>query len=288
MENICGCKGIRTCLVCEKTKNKTTSSNNISKAEEYQVTYSYCVSCKKGWPGWNTAVITSAHPYHTGNPFPVEDITVVENFITEEEEQLLVKQIDSIKWVTSQSGRRKQDFGPKVNFKKQKVHLGSFRGFPDFTKSLVDRLTQILDDFSPVELCHLEYVPSRGSAIDPHVDDTWLWGERLVTVNLLSDTVLTLIPVLSNERLKGPNQHGNKMDIALRVPLTRRSLFVLAGPLRHSWTHQILRDDVTSRRLAMTFRELSLEFTPGGQFEKHGQEMLYVAKHFVSFASHSN
>ncbi|XP_013793452.1 alpha-ketoglutarate-dependent dioxygenase alkB homolog 4-like, partial [Limulus polyphemus] len=188
------------------------------------------------------------------------------------------------------------DFGPKVNFKKRKIQLGPFHGFPDFTKSLVDRLTQILVDFKPVELCHLEYVPSRGSAIDPHVDDTWLWGERLVTVNLLSDTVLTLSPVLYAEnhiRLEGHNQYNsshdnNKVNIALRVPLTRRSLFVLAGPLRHSWTHQILRDDVTSRRLAMTFRELSLEFTPGGQFEKHGQEMLFIAKRFVSFASHSN
>lgn len=48
-----------------------------------------------------------------------------------------------------------------------------------------------LRDFKPVELCNLDYSPARGSGIDPHRDDSWLWGERLVTLNLLSHTVLT-------------------------------------------------------------------------------------------------
>ena len=48
-----------------------------------------------------------------------------------------------------------------------------------------------LSAYEPVEQCHLDYSPDRGSAIDPHRDDTWLWGEQLVTVNLLADSVLT-------------------------------------------------------------------------------------------------
>lgn len=46
-------------------------------------------------------------------------------------------------------------------------------------------------DFFPVELCNLEYVPERGSAIVPHLDDSWLWGERLVLLNLESETKMT-------------------------------------------------------------------------------------------------
>uniref|UniRef100_K7F0I8 Alpha-ketoglutarate-dependent dioxygenase AlkB-like domain-containing protein n=1 Tax=Pelodiscus sinensis TaxID=13735 RepID=K7F0I8_PELSI len=49
-----------------------------------------------------------------------------------------------------------------------------------------------LEDFFPVEQCNLDYLPERGSAIDPHFDDWWLWGERLVSLNLLSKTVLSM------------------------------------------------------------------------------------------------
>lgn len=37
-------------------------------------------------------------------------------------------------------------------------------------------LYPILEDFRPVEQCNLDYSPERGSAIDPHLDDAWLWG----------------------------------------------------------------------------------------------------------------
>ena len=89
-----------------------------------------------------------------------------------------------------------QDYGPKVNFKRQKVKLGSFNGLPPFSEGLVKRMQQSdemeeLRGFTPVELCNLDYSPERGAAIDPHMDDNWIWGERLVTLNLLSSTYLT-------------------------------------------------------------------------------------------------
>ena len=46
-------------------------------------------------------------------------------------------------------------------------------------------------DFNPVELNLLEYNEQRGSNIAPHFDDFWLWGERIVGINLLSDSVMT-------------------------------------------------------------------------------------------------
>ena len=87
-----------------------------------------------------------------------------------------------------------QDYGPKVNFKRQKVKLGSFNGLPPFSERLVKRMQSELEElrgFTPVELCNLDYSPERGSAIDPHMDDDWIWGERLITLNLLSPTYLT-------------------------------------------------------------------------------------------------
>lgn len=80
-------------------------------------------------------------------------------------------------WDASQSGRRKKNFGPKVNFKKKKLQLGKFEGFPVLTQFVRERLKkfQVLRDFQVVEECFLEYDITRGSHIEPHIDDAWIW-----------------------------------------------------------------------------------------------------------------
>ena len=123
-----------------------------------------------------------------------------------------------------------------------------------------------LKDFVPVELCNLEYVPERGSAIDPHFDDFWLWGERLVTLNLLSDTVLNM------------TKDGSQIEVA--VPMARRSLIVVHGPARYEWKHAVLREDIHKRRLATTLRELTPEFLAGGASEQLGKEIIDLALTF--------
>jgi hypothetical protein len=42
-----------------------------------------------------------------------------------------------------------------------------------------------------VEVNVLEYDQERGSNIAPHMDDLWLWGERIFGINLLAETVIT-------------------------------------------------------------------------------------------------
>ncbi|XP_054611222.1 alpha-ketoglutarate-dependent dioxygenase alkB homolog 4 isoform X2 [Dunckerocampus dactyliophorus] len=184
--------------------------------------------------------------------------------------------MDQDVWNPSQSGRKKQDFGPKVNFKKKKVRLGSFSGLPGLSQKLVLRMQQEtnLADFQPVEQCNLDYHPQRGSAIDPHLDDSWLWGERLVTVNMLSDTTLTMsleqgLPLL-----------GLVEEVNVAVPLPRRSLVALYGEARHRWKHGILRKDIQQRRVCSTYRELSAEFHAGGQQAEQGARLLDVALSF--------
>lgn len=126
---------------------------------------------------------------------------------------------------------------------------------------------EILDNFVPVELCNLEYVPERGSSIDPHFDDFWIWGERLVTVNLSSDTILTMT-------------RDDLHDIEVHVPMNRRSLTVLYGDARHIWKHSVYRHHITSQRLAVTFRELSKEFLSGGPKADMGSQLIETALTF--------
>ena len=42
-----------------------------------------------------------------------------------------------------------------------------------------------------MEVNVLEYDQERGSNIAPHMDDLWLWGERIFGINLLADTEIT-------------------------------------------------------------------------------------------------
>ncbi|XP_056602121.1 alpha-ketoglutarate-dependent dioxygenase alkB homolog 4 isoform X2 [Triplophysa dalaica] len=258
---VCGCKGIRTCLRCEEEKSEKHLPQNNDPIH-YEFVYD--------------PVTQSAVREENGvQSFQFHGVFLWENFVSEDEERELVAAMDENVWRQSQSGRRKQDFGPKVNFKKKKVRAGDFTGLPAVSCCLVDRMRQtpLLASFKPVEQCNLDYDPIRGSAIDPHLDDSWLWGEHLVTINLLSDTVLTM----------SLDQGWEDMDTGesrVAVHLPRRSLVVLFGEARHRWKHAICRKDVHGRRVCSTFRELSAEFLPGGEQEKLGSELLDIALKF--------
>lgn len=193
----CGCKGCRTCLVCETQygADKLKLQLELDKAKGYV----YCPFCNKAWSGWDLNVFKQ-HPNHEGDSIDYPGVFIQLDFISEEEEVDLMKNLDEMPWDISQSGRRKQNFGPKTNFKKQKVVPGNFDGFPAFSKYLQDRFetVDLLKDYGVIEQCSLEYDPDKGASIDPHIDDCWIWGERIVTVNCLSDSVLTMTPYLGS------------------------------------------------------------------------------------------
>lgn len=178
-----------------------------------------------------------------------------------------------------------QDYGPKVNFKRQKVKLGSFDGLPPFSEWLVRRMqrdVEELRDFTSVELCNLDYSPERGSAIDPHMDDGWIWGERLVTLNMLSHTYLTFSPApLHTPPSCSHNNSTPQTSLQIHVPLPQRSLVIVQGSSRYHWQHSIRREHIHSRRLATTLRELTADFKPGGSFyDSAGREILRTASNF--------
>uniref|UniRef100_A0A8C4X1K1 AlkB homolog 4, lysine demthylase n=1 Tax=Eptatretus burgeri TaxID=7764 RepID=A0A8C4X1K1_EPTBU len=178
----CGCKGVRSCLVCE---HKEEPRPALPKAT-VQFHYNHHMGLAVAEMGTEVSGKCQLALLFPG-------VFLWTDFLTPQEEKSLALMMDKDEWKPSQSGRRKQDYGPKVNFKKQRVRAAGFSGLPSLSQPLLHRMNQIpfLRDFNPVEQCHLEYDPSRGSAIDPHLDDAWLWGERLVTVNLLSTVTLT-------------------------------------------------------------------------------------------------
>merc|ERR1711877_104847 len=76
-------------------------------------------------------------------------IEIIPDFISESEETQLVKDLYLLPWDSSQSGRRKQNFGPRANFKKRKTKVGNFCGFPEVTRFVQQRFATapILEDY---------------------------------------------------------------------------------------------------------------------------------------------
>lgn len=131
--------------------------------------------------------------------------------------------------------------------------MGTFDGFPRTTQFVQKKFEEIslLHDFKTVEQCTLEYDPKRGASIDPHIDDCWIWGERIVTVNVLGDSVLTMTPyrgpltrynldcVSNYDSILEKDIHVNSQtvqfddNVVVRLPMPARSLMILYGPVRY-------------------------------------------------------
>lgn len=261
------------------------------------------------------------HPNHVGQPIEYPGIYIEMDWLSEEEEQQLVAGMDEMPWDVSQSGRRKQNFGPKCNFKKRKMRLGDFKGFPAFSKFVQDKFQEVpmLKGYLTIEQCSLEYDPSKGASIDKHIDDCWVWGERIVTVNLLSDSVLTMTPYtgeqwrynlplvstydrvlndkgalinnqiksLAKEEVVGKDcleEHyvlkTASEDIVVRIPMPRRSLLVIYGSPRYDWEHRVLREDVHERRLCLAYREFTPPYLPGGKHINESEDILNAGSLF--------
>ena len=275
----CGCSGLRSCLICESYRSDPFLSAQTALVEDDgdSRTFTFCAEC--GTKAWLNLPHHSSHTAADETRcIIIRGIDLFEEVISPEEEADIVAKMDASDWVNSQSGRRKQDYGPRVNFKKKKLNSGSFKGLPAYVRGVWERMQQdlkVLSNFMPIELCNLEYDQSRGSSIDPHFDDFWVWGERLVTLNYLSDTTLTLT------RPQGTECDALR-EVEVRIRMRRRSLLVLSSDARTEWMHCIKREDIRGRRIATTWRELSPEFLPGGErYERVGRQILTIGSKYI-------
>lgn len=187
-----------------------------------------------------------------------------------------------------------QNFGPKCNFKKKKMSSGNFIGFPKFSQFVQNKLSTVplLQGFQTIEQCSLEYNPNRGASIDPHIDDCWVWGERVVTVNVRGDSVLTMTPLADKDKFRynldlAPPQFKecvSTSNIVVRIPMPARSLIVLYDQARYNWEHSVLREDVTEHRVCLAYREFTPSYLEGGEHFDEVSKM--VTKAAANFWDH--
>ncbi|KAI6654312.1 Alpha-ketoglutarate-dependent dioxygenase alkB-like protein 4-like [Oopsacas minuta] len=269
-DKVCECKGIRTCLICEGVK----SSKFAPYIDNPNVFYSVCCNCGEAkkyieppsevnlYCNGNTCVKTLKSELLIENliieGMVLDGIHLVKEFISELEEIQLISIIDSIEWKNSQSGRRKQNYGPKVNFKRKKLKLGEFTGLPPYAEGLVKKINSLktFSTFKPVEFCNLEYTAEKGASIDPHYDDKWVWGDRLISISTLSDSVITF--------------YSQDLSVQVALPLPRRSFLGFWGSSRFNWLHGVKRKDIDVRRVSITLRELNKAILDSPDLEEIG------------------
>ena len=109
----CACSGIRSCLLCEGKKDVKDWTELKPNHETNLKTLIFCIKCQKlcSQTGFqedflqNSAQNCSKHDCFEDL---VSGITVIEDFITKDEEKFMVEEIEKFPWQVSQSGRQKQ------------------------------------------------------------------------------------------------------------------------------------------------------------------------------------
>jgi alkylated DNA repair dioxygenase AlkB len=170
-------------------------------------------------------------------------LTYHADFLTEEEEEVLLEQVGSRRWNETLS-RRTQHYGYVYPYKKG-GRLEVTTPLPEEWEWLVERVQLMCDE--PVnQILVNEYLPGQG--ISAHTD-AGTFGETVVSVSLGSGCVMDF------------TRGEEKQPVILDV----RSAVVLQGDARWLWKHGIAgrKSDVVGgvriargRRVSLTFRHV--------------------------------
>ena len=176
----------------------------------------------------------------------VPGLTYVRDFLTEVEEDELVRTIDRSDWC-SDIKRRVQHYGWRYDYKARKVDPSMWLGpLPDWADKLAQRLiAEGLVRRLPDQVIVNEYVATQG--IRPHTDSP-SFADGIVTISLLE----------SWEMVFREKDTGTKV----KQVLERRSVAIMNGDARCRWTHEIPSRKTEpgrvkrGRRISLTFRKV--------------------------------
>lgn len=271
----CTCTGIRFCAKCHASarvqqlfhgtvplsapgaviekQNERERLSSCSFATVGRSTLSCCIECMQVFESQQPLKACDDHCGADATELRISGLFVIQNGLSAEDEAALLHFLDHPApfpaWKDSQSGRRKQDYGPRRNFKKKKVKPAEVPAMPRAFEPVFAAVSRATEQctgkpYTVAEVSALEYLQGNMSNFDPHVDDTWLWGDRIAGLNLNEPCVMTFV---------------NQAGVCCDVHFPRRAFFVMSGACRYHWMHGIRPEHVRGRRVSLTFRELSDE-----------------------------
>lgn len=172
----------------------------------------------------------------------INGLKIIENFITPEEEQQLLEQINQEDWNNSLS-RRTQHYGYEYSYS-VKNQATKTKDIPKWMNSILKRIEQETN-FAFNQVIINEYQPGQGIA--NHIDSPTLFDEIIVSLSLGSDIVMDF----------------TKDDCKIEKLLKRDSIFILSNDARYGWKHGIAKrknDNGVKRgiRVSLTFRKMRI------------------------------
>ena len=197
--------------------------------------------------------------YDLFNPYPdldkltvVNDITAVNgltyvpNFLSENEEKILLNSINSEVWLTDIK-RRVQHYGYKYDYKLRTINHSMYLGeIPEWSKEFAERLVaRKYMTTMPDQIIVNEYLPGQGIA--NHVDCEPCFGDTIITISLNSNCVMDFINLETKQKIE--------------VLLEPRSLVVINGVSRYKWTHGIPARKTDNFKGLKINRELRISLT---------------------------
>ena len=181
-------------------------------------------------------------------------LKVIPDFVTPEEEQKIIQEVDKNKW-SPLAQRRVQHYGYEFIYGLNSVNKEKYIGpLPDFTPGLVERVNEIGRPFNKNDFDQLtlnDYYPGQG--IPPHVDTHSPFEECLVSLSLGSGAVMSF---------------KNEKGISKHIFLPPRSLAVFTAEARYAFYHSIASrklDRVDGklhfrrRRISLTYRRVKFD-----------------------------
>jgi alkylated DNA repair protein alkB family protein 4 len=251
---ICSCKGIRTCAVCEKIKNIESNIlpminlniliNHLIIDSNTNVTITHFNLNESDSQDLNKYIYSEKEKLNKTNEYIFSGFFKITGLFKNSECSFLIDELNKTEWIPSQSGRKKQDYGPKINYKKRKIKPSN-EPFPEYKQFIQNKLNSIelLKDFNIDEIGNLYYEAALGSHIDPHIDHHWIWGDRIIGINLLAQTILTF-----------SIEYDNKLyEIDFEVGVG--DVYIMSEEARYIWKHSVKKENLKNDRIVITLRE---------------------------------
>ena len=173
----------------------------------------------------------------------IEGLTLIENFITKEEEEQLLTYIKQNEWSNALK-RRVQHYGYEYNYENRDVG-NPIEAIPNWTEFLMTRMIEKKIITKPFEqLIINEYTPGQG--ISKHTDAK-IFGNTIVSLSLGSPCNMIF--------------RRSTIDANIEINLQPTTLLIMKNDARWKWTHEIpsrKSDNNINRttRISMTFRYL--------------------------------
>lgn len=184
----------------------------------------------------------------------VGGLEMYSNFIDQNTEKFLIKQIDNSHWLNDLS-RRVQHYGFKYDYRARKIDNSFYLGkLPEWLNKLAKTIyDEGFIDFIPDQAILNEY--ESGQGIAPHIDCEPCFGDTIISLSLGSSCIMNFE--------KEPHSK-NKTEIFVEP----RTLLIMKDESRYKWYHGIAprKSDKfngetikRNRRISITFRKIIIE-----------------------------